>query len=229
MRAFVAGATGLTGRHVVARLVAAGVEAVAHVRPDSARLGEWEARFGELGAAVDRSPWTPDGMAAAMAKWAPGLVFSLLGTTKARERAGGGDYEAVDYGLSVMLIDAVAAVGPRDARVVYLSSLGADGGRGAYLDARKRVEAHLRQSGVAWTIARPSLIVGDRDERRVGERVAEVVVDSVMAVVGALGGRGVADRARSISGAELARGLVRWGLDPAGAGRVVDGRALRDG
>ena len=36
--AFVAGATGYTGRAVVERLVADGFEAVAHVRPDSSRL-----------------------------------------------------------------------------------------------------------------------------------------------------------------------------------------------
>ena len=40
--AFVAGATGFTGREVVRLLVERGVPAVAHVRPDSPRLEEWK-------------------------------------------------------------------------------------------------------------------------------------------------------------------------------------------
>ena len=43
-RAFVAGATGLTGRFVVEELVRRGVEVHAHVRSDSPRLAEWRAR-----------------------------------------------------------------------------------------------------------------------------------------------------------------------------------------
>lgn len=228
MKAFVAGATGLTGRHVVEHLVAAGVEAVAHVRPDSSRLEAWRARFTELGAEVDTSPWTREGMEAAMARHAPGRVFALLGTTRAREKAGGGDYEAVDYGLSVLLVDALAAAGPSDARVIYLSSLGAEDGRGAYLRARHRVEAHLRDSPVAWTIARPSVISGDRDEARPGETAARVLVDAVMAVVG-LVARRTADRYRSITGDALGAGLVRAALDDAAVGRVLDSADLRRG
>lgn len=226
MRAFVAGATGLTGRYVVEALVRAGVEAVAHVRPDSASLEAWRARFAGVGAVVDASPWSAAGMVGAMQRWRPELVFALLGTTQARARKGGGDYEAVDVGLTLLLVDAVVASGV-GARVVYLSALGAERGRGGYLGARRRVEAYLRGSGLAWTIARPSLIVGDRDDRRVGERVARVVVDGAMSVVGALGGRRVADRWRSIEGQALAAGLVRVALDPAAAGQVFQSGELR--
>lgn len=226
MKAFVAGATGLTGRHVVEHLVAAGVEAVAHVRPDSSQVDAWRTRFSAVGAEVDTSPWTREGMGAAMAKHRPDRVFALLGTTRAREKSGGGDYEAVDYGLSVLLIDALAAKGPKDARVIYLSSLGAEGGRGAYLQARQRVEAHLRESGVVWTIARPSVISGDRDESRPGESAARVAVDGAMAVVGVFSRR-TADRYRSITGDELGAGLVRAALDEAAAGRVLDSADLR--
>lgn len=228
MRAFVAGATGLTGRFVVEALVRAGVEAVAHVRPDSGALGAWRARFEGVGAVVDSSDWSAAGMVGAMERWRPDVVFALLGTTQARARKGGGDYEAVDVGLTLLLVDAVVASGV-GARVVYLSALGAERGRGGYLGARRRVEAYLRGSGLAWTIARPSLIVGDRDEGRLGEGVAQVVVDGVMGMVGALGGRGVADRWRSIEGEVLAAGLVRVALDPAGVGRVVESGELRGG
>ncbi len=224
MTAFVAGATGLTGRSVVEALIERGEAAVAHVRPDSGRLAEWTARFEGLGATVDTSPWTAEGMVEAMGRIRPTQVFALLGTTAKR---GDGDYRTVDFGLTALLIDAVQAAGLDDTRVVYLSSLGADKPRGAYLKARTDAEAHLRASGLPWTIARPSFIVGDRDERRPGESVGAAVADAPLKLIGLLGGRRVADRYRSISGPELARGLVRAALDPAAEGAVLDSADLR--
>ena len=55
--AFVAGATGYTGREVVRLLSGRGVRTVAHVRPDSPRVEEWRRRFETEGAAVDVTPW----------------------------------------------------------------------------------------------------------------------------------------------------------------------------
>ena len=50
--AFVAGATGYTGREVVRVLLERGVRTVAHVRPDSPHVDEWRSRFEAQGAAV---------------------------------------------------------------------------------------------------------------------------------------------------------------------------------
>lgn len=227
MRAFVAGATGLTGRSVVEVAANRGFETVAHVRPDSSRLAEWTTRFEGLGARVDTHPWTTAGMAEAMAEHRPTHVFCLLGTTAKRARAGDGDYRTVDYGLTVLLIDAVKTAGLDETRVIYLSSLGADKPRGAYLQARADVEAHLRASGLPHTIARPSFIVGDRDQGRVGETVGAAVADAPLKLMGWLGGRRTADRLRSIDGPTLAAGLVRAALDPEAEGAVLDSADLR--
>lgn len=227
MTAFVAGATGLTGRFVVEALIGRGAPTVAHVRPDSGRLAEWTARFEGLGAAVDTSPWTAESMADAMRRHRPEQVFALLGTTAKRSRAGDGDYRSVDFGLTVMLIDAVKAAGLDRSRVVYLSSMGAERARGAYLKARADAEAHLRASGLPFTIARPSFIVGERDEHRPGEAVGAAVADAPLKLIGLLGGRRTADRYRSITGPELAQGLVRAAFDPAAEGAVVDSADLR--
>ena len=54
-RAFVAGATGFTGREVVATLRERGIATVAHVRAESSRRAEWTARFEAQGAEVDAS------------------------------------------------------------------------------------------------------------------------------------------------------------------------------
>lgn len=231
--AFVAGATGYTGRAVVAELVARGARTVAHVRPDSPRLDEWRARFAEMGAEVDATPWERGAMAARLASLRPTLVFALLGTTRARARRAaraGGDpaaesYEAVDYGLTALLIDAAAPAAPR---FVYLSAAGASPeARSRYMAVRGRVEEKLRASGLDHVIARPSFIVGPgRDEPRPLEHLGASLVDGALGVAGALGARRLRDRYRSTTNVDLARALVRVALDPEAHG-VFESEDLR--
>ena len=231
--AFVAGATGYTGREVVGALRARGVRTAAHVRPDSARLREWQARLGAMGAEVDATPWDEAAMTETLRRVRPDVVFALLGTTRRRgtqaSAAGRNEtYESVDYGLTHVLLRAVVASGLRP-RFVYLSSMGVrEGTRNAYLAARAKLEKELRASGLPFTIARPSFISGpDRDEPRPLERIAARATDAALGVVGALGGRGVADRWRSTTGTTLAAALVRLAEDPGAAGRIVEAEGLR--
>lgn len=227
--AFVAGATGFTGRAVVAALRARGIETVAHVRPDSSGLDRWRATFEGLGARVDTTPWEAEAMAETLRSVRPAVVFSLLGTTRARAKSEGraaeAAYEAVDYGLSVLLLRAAESCDPRP-RFVYLSAIGADGGRGAYMDARKRVEAALCESDVPWIIARPSFIIGDRDETRPGERLGAGITDGAVALAGLLGARRLRARYRSTSNRDLAERLVALALEPGTAGRIYEGGSL---
>ena len=133
--AFIAGATGYTGRHVTERLARLGVRTVAHVRSDSSALGAWTARF----AAAD-----------------------------ATGKAAG--YEAVDYGLTALLLRTLRAANVHP-RFIYLSSMGASAA-----------------SGLPYLIVRPSFISGsDRDERRVAKRVASIATDAVLKVAAAQG------------------------------------------
>ncbi len=231
--AFVAGATGYTGREVVRALRAAGVRTVAHVRPDSARADEWRARFEALGAEVDETPWDGPSMAATLARVRPTIVFALLGTTRRRARAAASpgaaeSYASVDYGLTRLLLDATVMSGARP-RFVYLSAAGVhEGARNAYLAARARLERDLRASGLPFVVARPALVSGpDREEPRPLERAAALVSDAALAVAARLGARRLAARWRSTTGAALAAALVRLALDPAAEGRVVHGDGLR--
>lgn len=235
MKAFVAGATGLTGRFVVDALRSAGAEVVAHVRPDSPRLAEWRERFTKLGVTVDASAWDERSIEAALKAHAPSLVFGLLGTTQARvkrvARAGGDaakeTYDAVDVALTEMLIHGAKLLEPKP-RFVYLSSVGAgDDARGSYLAARSRVERTLRASGLPFTIARPSFIVGERDDIRAAEKLFAPIADASLSLLGALGARKTADRYRSITGEQLARALVSLGTDPTWAGRVAEAQDLQ--
>jgi uncharacterized protein YbjT (DUF2867 family) len=122
--AFVAGATGLTGRFVVEALRRRGITTHAHVRPDSSRLAHWQAHFQALGAVVDTTPWTQEAMNATFRALEPDLVFALLGTTRKRMQAEQTDYSAIDYGLTKVLIDAaLAASGKKRPRFTYLSTV----------------------------------------------------------------------------------------------------------
>ncbi len=235
MKAFVAGATGLTGRFVVEALRGKGTPVVAHVRPDSPRLAEWRERFTKLGASLDTSAWDEPSIQSALAAHSPSIVFGLLGTTQVRVKRvakAGGDasketYDAVDVGLTEMLIRASVALETKP-RFVYLSSVGAgEGARGSYLAARARVEGTLRASGLPFTIARPSFIVGERDEARTAEKLLMPAVDLSLSLLGALGARRTADHYRSIRGEDLARALVLLAADPAWAGRVAEAEDLQ--
>jgi uncharacterized protein YbjT (DUF2867 family) len=229
---FVAGATGYTGRAVVSALRSRGLVTWAHVRPDSRNLMAWRDRFAAQGAGVDATAWAPDAMRATLARIQPTHVFALLGTTKARfDRDTGSavpeSYEAVDYGLSHLLLDAARAVDAAPA-FIYLSALGSDERSGSeYLAVRGRIEREVQASALPWLIVRPSFITGpDRGETRTVERTLATATDLLLGIVGAFGVRGVVNRWKSISGPELGEGLARLAVDAAPRNRIVDGRDL---
>jgi nucleoside-diphosphate-sugar epimerase len=233
-RAFVAGATGYTGREVVRALVARGVEAVAHVRPQSQNLTAVLTQLRAEGALTDTTPWEDEALQRTLLVHRPDVVFALLGTTRARvaaaRRAGAAreSYDSVDYGLTAMLLRASVACGSRP-RFVYLSSLGA--GRpssNAYLSARHRAEADVRASGLPYAIARPSFVTGpDRKESRPLERAAATVADAALGVAAHLGGGSLRARYASMTAGELAAALVSLALDEAAPAVVAETGDLR--
>lgn len=229
MSAFVLGATGFVGREVVRQLCVRGGKPWAHVRPDSKKLDDWRKTFGELGATVDATPWDARALAARWRDVKPEQVYVLIGTTrsKAKSDAVQGDiYEAVDLGLTQIAVDAARGSEVRP-RIVYLSSVGADvAARSAYLKARGKAEAVVKESGLPWVIARPSFITGDRDEGRFGERTAAVVGDGLLAVARVFGGKRLRERYKSTTPDVLASALIRLGEAPE-HDKVVDGAELR--
>jgi len=234
--AFVGGATGFTGREVVRALAARGAKVHAHVRPDSPRIDDWRARFSEMGAETDLTPWTQESMAATFARLQPAVVFGLLVTTRARAKAEGASgrpvsYETVDYALTAILITAAVACGARP-RFVYLSAVGTPGGEKppstAYGLARWKCERELKSSGLPYTIARPSFIAGPgREERRPSESLGVSIVNGALGVAGVFGGKHLKERYRSTTNTVLAGALVRLALDPAAANTVVESEDLR--
>lgn len=228
--AFVAGATGYTGRAVVQLLTMRGVRCVAHVRPDSARLDAWRGRFAGAGAEVCTAPWRGPEMGEALADLGVTEVYALTGTTNKRAKAlgkAGGDaasasHDAVDFGLTRHLVDACLAAGTAPF-FVYLSSLGADAdSRNSYLRARGRAEDAVAGSGLPFCALRASFITGpDRAEGRPMERASAVVTDGLLAALAVVGAKRLRARYRSIDADRLAALLVELPLDETHHGRVV--------
>lgn len=234
--AFVAGATGFTGREVVRFLVGRGIVTYAHVRPDSPRREEWQQRLARQGAQTDCTPWEENAMAANLAGRRPAYVFALLGTTRRRMQQAGRvgldphsqSYQSVDYALTALLLRAAMAAGSRP-RFIYLSAAGVnERARSPYYQARARMEAELKASGLPFLIARPSLISGPgRDEPRPGERIGAAIVDRLLRVARLFGGSRLEARYASTTNAALAEALVRLALDPAAGNRVLESELLR--
>jgi NADH dehydrogenase len=229
MTAFVLGATGFVGREVVRQLCVRGAKTVAHIRPDSKSLAEWRGKLDALGAAVDTTPWDAAAFAARLRVVEPAQIYILIGTTRSRAKADSVDgniYEAIDLGLTRLAVDA-ARTSERRPRIVYLSSVGADPkARSAYLAARGRAEDAVTSSALPWVIARPSIITGERDDGRLGERGAAVIGDGLLAVAGVFGGKQLRARYRSTTPDILASALIRIGEAPE-HDRIVDGDDLR--
>ncbi|MEZ4224075.1 MAG: NAD(P)H-binding protein [Polyangiaceae bacterium] len=230
--AFVVGATGYTGRSVVAVLREREVRAVAHVRPDSPRLSALTPHFEALGAEVDTTPLERRALAERFERLQPTLVFSLLGTTKARMAAARRDgrsesYESVDFALTNTVIEACGAcrVPPR---FVYLSAMGvrADS-TNPYYRARAHAEEALRASGLPYLIARPSFISGDRAESRPLELWGARVSDAALSVAGWVGAGRLRRRYASMTGRQLAEGLVAAVMSAVEPALVLEAEQLR--
>jgi uncharacterized protein YbjT (DUF2867 family) len=233
MRAFVAGATGYVGNAVVRLLRKQGIETIAHIRPDSSRLQSHRAAFEEIGATVDTTAWDLSAMQKTMGDLKPDLVFCCIGTTRKRKQVSDTPeletYDAVDYGLTALLVRACvdAEISPR---FVYISSVGTqEGSPSSYIQARWKAEQEIIDSGLPYTIARPSFIAGpNRPERRVAELASSVVSDLLLAGVGLLGFTGLRDKFKSMTDVELASALIALALDDDYAYETVDGRVLHE-
>ncbi len=237
IRAFVAGATGYTGREVARLLGEKGIETHMHVRPDSSDLDRWGEYASQHGLTLDTTPWRAQAFDSHFEKLNPTHIFALLGTTKARaKRVGraGGDaslntYETVDYGLTMELFEAGLKMNATP-RFIYLSSAGSgESAKGAYLKVRHRIESSLEKSYANYVTIRPSFITGaGRDDNRPMERVGAALSDGLLGTLGLLGGRRLRNRYRSITNVQLARAVVHFGLLDSGSEKIVEGESLHD-
>ncbi|MCP4808971.1 MAG: NAD(P)H-binding protein [Proteobacteria bacterium] len=154
MKIFVGGATGATGQSFVRIAIELGLEQVVHVRPQSEAKYRTQQPNGPEPALFDLAD--ADALRSAMAG-CHGVV-SMIGTMKKRFAAGD-TYASSDVGTAVSLVEAAKANGVE--HIVLMTSLGADWVPGAYSEAKRQAEKVVMESGIPWTITRPSALYGN--------------------------------------------------------------------
>ncbi len=141
---FVAGATGAVGQRLVAQAVAQGLDIVPHARAQSAAKLTHPKR---VTYALSDTKLIETLQSCT-------TVVQLIGTMRKRFAAGD-TYESSDIGTTRALVNAAKAAKNID-HIVLLSSVGAGSPTGAYLKAKAEAERLVRESGIAYTVFRPS-------------------------------------------------------------------------
>ncbi|MEE4132431.1 oxidoreductase [Pseudomonas viridiflava] len=199
-----AGATGLTGEHLLDRLlneptvsrVLAPTRRALAVHPHLENpVGDLDTLLPSLGGRVD-------------------IAFCCLGTTI--KQAGSQDaFKAVDLDLVVAFAKRARELGAR--HLLVISAVNADTRSSVFYSRIKgEMEQALRaQDWPQLTIARPSLLVGNRPETRWAEQLAAPIAKLIPGKYGA------------IEACQLARALWRLALEEQDGERIVESDELR--
>jgi uncharacterized protein YbjT (DUF2867 family) len=196
---FVAGSSGPTGRLVVSLAAERGLSVLAHLRPKPGRVADAHTAVFEL---TDK-----EALAAALRGCT--TVLQLIGTTRQRF-ASGDTYESSDVGTTRALVEAARGAGVD--HFILLSSQGAGLALGAYLRAKAAAETLVRESGLGFTIFRPSVFISETQKPPAG----------LASLTRLLGLRGL----EPIPLGFLARGLVLCAEKRAPLGVVLQGESL---
>lgn len=162
------GASGLIGQQLIARLLEqenALVTAVSRRMLDGldARVNQKIVDFADS-----------DALCTALA--GIDTVFVAVGTTQKKVNGDRAAYRQVDYAIPVAV--AQACVTNRIASFLLVSSVGADSqSRNFYLRIKGEVEDAIEKKPIASvSIFQPSLLLGKRQENRIGERISQRVM-----------------------------------------------------
>jgi len=211
MKVFVGGATGATGQDFVRHGVRLGMDMVVHVRPKSEEKYRAQQPEGPEPALFDL--FDEASLNAHMEGCT--AVVSMIGTMAVRFSSGD-TYEKSDIGTTRALVEAANAAGAT--HFILMSGLGADITPGPYYAAKREAERIVRESGLAWTITRPSFLYGnDRGS-------------SAASAIGALGVipglKGCADDWKGIPVGVVAEAMVKIARDGLHRNEIVSGRHL---
>ncbi len=199
-----AGATGLTGEHLLDRLLSE--PTISRVLAPSRRpLAEHSHLDNPVGELADLLPQLSGQVDAA---------FCCLGSTI--KQAGSQDaFRAIDHDLVLAFARRARELGSR--HLLVISALGADPKSSVFYN-RVKGEMEAALQAMNWpqlTIARPSLLLGPRSEFRLGERLAAPLM------------RWIPGKYRGIDVAVLARALWRLALEESDGVRIVESDELR--
>lgn len=156
------------------------------------------------------------------------VLLCALGTTL--KKAGSREaFRKVDLEMPRAFVQALAALEPRPV-FGLVSAAGAGHPQGFYLQTKAEAEKTLLDSGLPYVIVRPSLLMGEREEFRLGEKLALLLLAKPFLALA----RTFAPHSRlvwkyaPIEAAKVAEALLRFCVDepPHVHGRVLSGIAL---
>jgi uncharacterized protein YbjT (DUF2867 family) len=143
-------------------------------------------------------------------------LFVCLGTTK--KKAGTQEnFRKVDFDYVVEAARLAKENGVT--RIAVVSAIGADeNSRFFYNQVKGEMEKAVSAIGIPSTyFFRPSLLLGDREEFRLGERIGEVLGTAIQPVL-----RGKLKKYRSIHGQTVAKAMVRFLKDGRNGVHIVE-------
>ncbi len=198
------GATGLTGEHLLDRLLSEPTvqRVLAPTRRALAEHSHLDNPQGDLLTLLPNLEGKQD------------IAFCCLGTTI--KQAGSQEaFRAVDYDMVLAVSQRARDLGAR--HFLLISAMGANPKSSVFYN---RVKGEVEQALIAqnWpqlTIARPSLLMGDRAEPRLGERLMAPIM------------RWIPGKYRGIQACTLARALWRLALEEGEGVRIVESDELR--
>ena len=203
-RILLAGATGLTGEHLLDRLLSEPtVERV--LAPSRRPLAEHPHLDNPVGELLESLPQLSGPIDTA---------FCCLGST-IRQAGSQEAFRAVDHDLVLAFAERARELGAR--HLLVISALGADPQSSVFYN---RVKGEMEQALMAqdWpqlTLVRPSLLLGPRREFRLGERLAAPLL------------RWLPGKYGGIEATVLARALWRLALEEDDGVRVIESDRLR--
>ena len=104
------------------------------------------------------------------------IVFVSIGTTQSKVNWDLKKYKKIDYEIPIKIAKEAKKLNIN--KYLIVSSAGADiNARGFYLSLKGQLENDIIKIGIKNTfIFRPSLLMGNRKEKRIGEKIAQVVM-----------------------------------------------------
>lgn len=145
-RILVAGASGTIGQAVVRRLAGDGAQVTALLRPGATPVADTPPEVRIARAALD----DPEALAAVLAEGRPCVVVSCIASRSGAPR----DAQAIDYEANMALLKAAQSVGA--AQFVLLSAICVQKPKLAFQHAKLAFETALIDSGVTYSIVRPT-------------------------------------------------------------------------
>ena len=170
MRIFVTGATGFLGSHLVDALLKRGAEVTCLVRSEA----KFHSLFPETAPLLIRGDLDNTDALRAGCEGAD-IIYHSAALTAARSRR---EFFSVNVDATQRVIEAASAASPNLQRFVFVSSQAAAGPSASGLPKREcdparpvsdygasklAAEEVVRQSGLPWSIVRPSAVYGPRD------------------------------------------------------------------